>query len=161
MKLKTYILPAFMSVGLVAGTAACDPDTGTKEIVGTAAGGALGGYLGSKVGSGSGRLAATAAGAIAGAMLGSHIGRQLDQADRQRLAETHQTAMERYPDGRTATWSNPNSGHSGTVTPTETYADRPGGPCREYRTTVNIGGRVEEAYGTACRQPDGTWKIVN
>ena len=29
--------------------------------------------------------------------------------------------------------------------------------CREYQTDVEIGGRLERAYGTACLQPDGTW----
>jgi surface antigen len=26
---------------------------------------------------------------------------------------------------------------------------------------VTIVGKTERAYGTACRQPDGSWKIVN
>jgi hypothetical protein len=30
--------------------------------------------------------------------------------------------------------------------------------CREYQTTITIGGKDEKAYGRACRQPDGTWK---
>lgn len=32
--------------------------------------------------------------------------------------------------------------------------------CREYTRTVWIGGREQEAYGTACLQPDGAWKVV-
>jgi hypothetical protein len=28
---------------------------------------------------------------------------------------------------------------------------------REYQTTVIVGGREVEAYGTACLQPDGSW----
>ncbi len=32
--------------------------------------------------------------------------------------------------------------------------------CREYTRTVYIGSRMEEAYGTACLQPDGSWMIV-
>ncbi len=32
--------------------------------------------------------------------------------------------------------------------------------CREYTRSVYIGGRREEAYGTACMQPDGSWMIV-
>ena len=32
--------------------------------------------------------------------------------------------------------------------------------CREYQQTVTIDGKQERSYGTACRQPDGTWKIV-
>ncbi len=33
--------------------------------------------------------------------------------------------------------------------------------CREYQRTVNVGGRTQQSYGTACRQPDGAWKIVS
>ncbi len=32
--------------------------------------------------------------------------------------------------------------------------------CREYTRTVYIGNRAQEAYGTACLQPDGSWMIV-
>jgi len=34
------------------------------------------------------------------------------------------------------------------------------GYCREYTRTVNIGGRMQDAYGNACLQPDGSWMIV-
>lgn len=33
--------------------------------------------------------------------------------------------------------------------------------CREYQTTVSVGGRMRNAYGTACLQPDGSWQVVN
>jgi hypothetical protein len=33
--------------------------------------------------------------------------------------------------------------------------------CREYTKDVSINGRIERAYGTACRQPDGSWEVVN
>ena len=33
--------------------------------------------------------------------------------------------------------------------------------CREFQQTITVGGRTETAYGTACRQPDGDWKIVS
>ncbi|MGQ4810573.1 hypothetical protein NKDENANG_04051 [Candidatus Entotheonellaceae bacterium PAL068K] len=32
--------------------------------------------------------------------------------------------------------------------------------CREFQRDVIIDGKPERAYGTACLQPDGTWKIV-
>ncbi len=32
--------------------------------------------------------------------------------------------------------------------------------CREYTRTVYIGNRMQEAYGNACLQPDGSWMIV-
>jgi hypothetical protein len=31
--------------------------------------------------------------------------------------------------------------------------------CREFRQTITIGGEAKEAWGTTCRQADGTWKV--
>jgi hypothetical protein len=33
--------------------------------------------------------------------------------------------------------------------------------CREFTKVVNIGGHMENAYGQACQQPDGSWQIVS
>jgi surface antigen len=33
--------------------------------------------------------------------------------------------------------------------------------CREFQQTVVIGGEEEQAHGTACRQSNGSWRIVN
>jgi len=33
--------------------------------------------------------------------------------------------------------------------------------CREYTRPAMIGGRQVSTYGTACQQPDGTWKIIS
>lgn len=33
--------------------------------------------------------------------------------------------------------------------------------CREYTKTVIVGGVEQTAYGTACWQSDGSWKLVN
>jgi hypothetical protein len=35
------------------------------------------------------------------------------------------------------------------------------GPCREYDSTIYVGGQPQHAYGTACQQPDGSWQIQN
>ncbi|HZS81291.1 MAG TPA: hypothetical protein VFA50_00350 [Stellaceae bacterium] len=32
--------------------------------------------------------------------------------------------------------------------------------CREYQTTSAVADRLQQIVGTACRQPDGTWRIV-
>lgn len=32
------------------------------------------------------------------------------------------------------------------------------GNCREYQSTVLIDGRQQRAFGTVCRQPDGSWR---
>ncbi len=41
------------------------------------------------------------------------------------------------------------------------FTNSAGQTCREYRTTVQINGQPAQSYGTACLQPDGTWRIVN
>ncbi len=33
--------------------------------------------------------------------------------------------------------------------------------CREFQTTITVGGQLQNAYGTACLQPDGQWKVVD
>jgi hypothetical protein len=45
--------------------------------------------------------------------------------------------------------------------PAENYSYSSGDTClqeREYQTTVVVGGKNVPAYGTACLQPDGSWK---
>ncbi|HLZ64635.1 MAG TPA: hypothetical protein VKQ29_00325 [Aliidongia sp.] len=32
--------------------------------------------------------------------------------------------------------------------------------CREYQSTIQVNGQPQQSYGTACLQPDGTWRIV-
>ncbi len=32
--------------------------------------------------------------------------------------------------------------------------------CREYRQSIKIGDQEQEIIGTACRQPDGSWKVL-
>jgi surface antigen len=70
-----------------------------------------------------------------------------------------QQAFERNQAGQPTVWQNPDTGNSGSVTPTRTYQLANGQYCREYRQTIVVGGQQNQAYGTACRQPDGTWQI--
>ena len=130
-----------------------------KEIGGLLAGGALGGFLGSQIGGGSGQLVATGAGVFLGALIGGHIGRQLDEKDRLEHQRATQQALETARAGQGVAWSNPDSGNQGTITPTRTYQKADDQYCREFQQTIIVGGEPEEAYGTACRQPDGSWRI--
>jgi len=131
-----------------------------KEAGGTLVGAGLGALAGSQIGSGKGQLAAVAIGALTGAFLGNEVGRSLDKADRMYASQAQQTAQT-APVGQTIAWENPQSGNSGTFTPTrEGTNTNTGEYCREYQTTVNVGGEVQSAYGTACRQPDGSWRVV-
>jgi surface antigen len=52
------------------------------------------------------------------------------------------------------------SGSSGSVVPVRDGHTNDGRACREFQQKVTIGGKTEQAYGTACQQPDGSWQIV-
>ena len=93
--------------------------------------------------------------------LGGAAGNYLDQRDRQLAAKAAQSALETAPSGTTTAWKNPDNGNSGAVTPKRTYQTASGQYCREYTQTINVGGKKQTSYGTACRQPDGQWKIVS
>ncbi len=156
-KLVTIAVIGMFGLGLTACAGNDQNETGGAII-----GGVIGGLLGSQIGGGKGRVAASAAGAALGVFLGSRIGKKLDKVDQMHAAKTHQTALETNPIGQTSNWSNPDSGNSGTVTPTRTVASADTGqPCREYQHTVTIDGKTEQAYGRACRQADGSWQIQN
>jgi len=133
--------------------------SGSKEDLGTVVGAGVGGLLGSQFGSGSGNTAAIIAGIFLGGLLGKDIGASLDRVDKQMMGQTTYSTLENSPAGATSHWANPDSGNSGTVTPTRTYRSGTG-YCREFQTTVTVGGKVQNAYGTACRQADGSWKIT-
>lgn len=158
MKYSKYLIPLAAASALV--LAGCSGQ-GQKQTGGTLVGAAAGGLLGAQFGSGAGKLAATAVGALAGAWLGNEVGASLDNADKAAMKQSSQYALEATKTGHTSNWSNPDSGNSGSVTPTRTYRTAAGQDCREYQQTITVGGKTQEAYGTACRQPDGTWKVSN
>lgn len=132
----------------------------TKKGTGTAVGAGLGALLGSQFGKGAGQLVAVGVGAVAGGLIGGSIGNQMDEHDKLMAERTAQKALENSPSGKSVAWKNPDSRHSGSVTPTKTFQNRQGGYCREYTQEVTIGGETQKAYGTACRKPDGQWVIV-
>lgn len=139
---------------------ACAYPVGPRQSTGTLLGAGTGALIGSQFGDGKGRLAAVALGTLAGAMIGQDIGRTLDAADRSYMQQNAQSSLETLPSNQSGSWVNPDTGHSGSITPTRTYQTASGQYCREYQQTVTINGEEQQAYGTACRQPDGSWKIV-
>ncbi len=126
-----------------------------NEGVGTVAGGVVGGLLGSQFGGGAGKVAAAAGGAFVGAVLGGRIGKYMDRQDNLEM----QRALETAPTGKVVSWNNPDSHRHYHVTPTRTYYIKQQ-PCREYTTRAEINGKSEQIYGKACRQADGSWKVV-
>lgn len=138
--------------------------TGPREQSGMAIGAAIGGLVGAAAsysrhddyyhGGDGYSTAAIVLGAVAGAAIGGAVGRGMDAQDYAYASY----AMENSRTGQTTAWQNPDTGYDYRMTPTETYYSD-AGPCREYVMDAEIGGRPETVYGTACRQPDGSWQI--
>jgi len=153
-----------LATALLAGPAltACQQvQDNPKQTAGGLGGAALGGLLGSQFGgSTEWTLAATGLGVLLGGIIGSEVGRSLDDTDRMQMQQASQQAYT-APVGQTINWNNPQSGNSGSFTPVRDGYANSGQYCRQFRTTVTVDGRLEEATGTACRQQDGSWKIIN
>lgn len=78
--------------------------------------------------------------------------------EQQRLHEQAQIRATTARVGETIIWED--SGARGSVTTTRMGTSTSGRQCREFQQTVTIGGKTEQAWGTACLQPDGSWEIV-
>jgi 17 kDa outer membrane surface antigen len=61
--------------------------------------------------------------------------------------------------GESITWEEGEA--SGSVTVVRQGTSTSGKQCREFQQEVTIGGKSESAYGPACLQDDGSWKIVS
>jgi surface antigen len=149
---------ALFTLVVVALTGCATVESNPKTAIGAVGGGTLGGLIAAAAG---GNPAAIAASVVGGILVGGLVGNLLDERDKKMAAEAERKALETAPSGTSVAWRNPDNGHSGTVTPTRTYQTGSGQYCREYQTNVTVGGKSEKAYGTACRQPDGNWKIVS
>lgn len=125
-----------------------------NEQAGMVIGGALGGLLGSQADNN--RTAAIIIGTMVGAAIGGSVGRSMDEVDRIKTAQSLETVRTGVP----SSWRNPDTGNQYTVVPTRTY-ETGAGPCREYTVDAVIDGRRDKVYGTACRQPDGSWRVQN
>lgn len=159
---RSPIVAGVAALSLAAAVSGCADGQGVnKQTIGTGVGVLAGGAIGSVFGEGGGKTAAIIGGALIGGLLGNELGRQMDENDRLRAERTTQEALETYPSGQTATWSNPDTGYGGAVTPQPPYQNSGGEVCREYEQQIFIDGRTETAVGVACRNPDGTWRVVN
>jgi hypothetical protein len=77
----------------------------------------------------------------------------------QRSYEDAQIHATTAPIGETIVWQN--GGAAGTVTAVRDGTGTGNRYCREFQQTVTIGGNTEQAYGTACMQPDGAWQVIS
>jgi len=159
--MRTLLTGLIMSMALV--LAACSNQANNpRQIGGGLLGAGAGGLAGAALAKGSSsstRAAATGVGAVLGLVVGSEIGRYMDEQDRQRSATAWSQAAY-APVGQPVNWNNPQSGNYGSVVPVRDGYHQSGAYCREFQQTIVVGGRTEQAVGTACQQPDGTWRTL-
>jgi hypothetical protein len=80
-------------------------------------------------------------------------------AQAQGINAAGQDALENARSGTVVQWRNPDDGAVGTFVPKPAFQSADGQVCREFNQTVTIGGQQQQAWGTACRQADGSWKL--
>ncbi len=88
---------------------------------------------------------------------GFAVAQSLGGSDRMAATNNLQYSLEQ---NRSSIWVNPDTGNSGDILLDKSYHNGQGEYCREFTQTIFIGGEKQQGYGTACQQPDGTWRIV-
>lgn len=131
-----------------------------KQDTGTALGAVAGAAAGAAIGGKDDWWWAAGLGALAGGVVGNQVGAYLDRQDQQTAYNNANYALNNVPDGQSAKWSNPGNSTSGYTKPVETAQNNTGQTCRTFQTGFTAQGQSQSGTGTACRQPDGTWKIV-
>ena len=134
-------------------------DQGPKQAVGTVTGMVLGGKVANDFAEGSRNEGLwTIAGVALGAFLGNEVGASMDRQDAMLAERAAMQALETNKTKQASVWKNPDTGNFGSVYPTNTFSKN-GQPCREFTQEITIGGKVETAFGKACRNPDGSWDL--
>lgn len=98
-------------------------------------------------------------GAVEGGLMGADVGQSLDDADRALALKAEYEALEYGRPGLPTDWRSGSGNTHGTVSVGASYqVNRL--DCRDYSHSISIGGRTRIVRGTACREPDGVWRIL-
>ncbi len=163
-------------VAMLATVAAVPAQAGNDNLFSTGMGAALGGLLGSQFGRGDGKLVATGLGVFMGGLAGNSIGRSEHTGYASRsygygrdyntayIEETYYQPTYVAPPAihpRRVVYVQPQVVEYQEPEPVYIQGSYVGSSsyCREFTQQVRIGNRVEESYGNACLQPDGSWQI--
>jgi len=88
-----------------------------------------------------------------GGVLGGPVGASLTDDDRRAAWNAQVAALN---SGQRRSWRG-DHGVFGYVAP----GAATGAGCRAYSQTIFIAGRPKSGHGTACKQPDGSWKMTS
>jgi surface antigen len=143
-------------IALLAGVSIAGCSAGSGITTGTVPGANTGRIVASPVATGAGQAPI---GAVEGGVMGADIGRSLNDSDRAVALKAEYEALEYGRSGHSMQWRSNTDDVNGTI--------RVGGiyqvnslDCREYTHDIAIGGRTRVVKGTACRRPDGVWRVI-
>lgn len=150
--MRTACVAAFAGVLLLC---ACRGETGI--VTGAIPGANTGHVIGSPVATG--EADAAEVGPVEGGLTGADVGRSLSEAERKLALKAEYEALEYGRSGQPTAWQGRSGQNRGQINVGSSYqVNRL--DCREYTHNVWIGGRLRVVKGTACREPDGVWRIV-
>jgi len=162
--MKNQIMRFLGATAMLVLVSGCADDPEASRVLGKTLGASVGavagGYLGNKIGDGTVNTIATTVGVAMGGYFGAKLIDRLTSADLSLAAATQSVALEQAPSGEPVTWSNPDTGASGAATARPAYNKDGVSPCRSFTQLFNDKGERFSVEGVACRNPDGSWRVL-
>ena len=140
----------------VAGCESIERETGFNRSTqqGAAAGAAFGGIVAALADANPAWIAASV---IMGGVAGGAIGNALGKEDAKKHVSNNLHGLDTLSEGQTSSWSNSQTGHSGSTTVRRVSRKDDGTVCKTYTETVHTGTETITRDGTACRAHGGSW----
>lgn len=101
----------------------------------------------------------TKAGDIAGELFNLKSVQGWEEYDKKMMHKIAHQALDFSPSGSSVEWKNPSNKNHGSITPIKSFKIS-GRYCRQYIQEIYIGPKKIRVFGKACRQADGSWKII-
>jgi surface antigen len=144
------VLIASAGAFALAGCEAIEKETGLL------AGAAVGGIIAALADANPAWIAAsTVLGGVAGGAIGDYLGRK----DAEKHAQNNLNALDTLGQGQTSSWSDTETGNSGSTTVTSVTTKADGTVCKSFTEMVRTSAKTVTEQATACKAPGGTWKV--
>ncbi len=158
-KSTAIVLLAVTAMMPIAACETIEKETGFGKTtqLGAAGGAAFGGIVAALAQANPAWIAASVImGGIAGGALGDYLGK----GNAQKHVETNLLALDTLGQGQSSSWTDNQTGNSGSTTVTRVFTGAKGQPCKSYTETVKTAQRTVTQEATACREAaSGPWKI--
>ncbi len=145
---------------IIVGCETIEKETGLSK--GTQAGAGVGAATGGLIAAAAGGGAAwILAGVLLGAVAGGVVGNQLSKKDKEQYSSSSYDAISKQGKGGTTSWSNPETGNSGSTTINDVFTKADGTQCKRFTQKITAKGKTTTTNGVACQASDGTWKVTD